>query len=113
MSDAVHPGLFTSLEMRVDDCDVVIYLLQCKLAFQRRQNSLSHPSNGTDTPPSEDESLLPSPKAPTQSMVLIIRPYDGFTSRLQKHENPRVLIEGPYGFTRPLHTFSSVLFVLS
>ena len=65
---------------------------------------------GSDTS-SEDESLLPSQKPSPSSMVFIIRPYDGFTSRLQTHENPRVLIEGPYGHTQPLHTFSSVLFI--
>lgn len=54
------------------------------------------------------------PKSP--SMTFIIRPYDGFTSRLKtlatKNISPRVLIEGPYGSAHPLSTFDHLLFVV-
>lgn len=61
--------------------------------------------------PSEDEALLCSSQKSTRSMVFLIRPYNGFTSRLQTHQNPRVLVEGPYGHTQPLHDFAHVLFI--
>jgi hypothetical protein len=53
-------------------------------------------------------------------MVFLIRPYDDFTSRLRdraaeqwpKAARPRILVDGPYGHTRPLHTFTRVVFVV-
>jgi NAD(P)H-flavin reductase len=50
-------------------------------------------------------------------MVFLIRPYDGFTSRLQQRCLLRptdlpVLIEGPYGHSEPLHTFPNILFIV-
>ncbi|KAI8942267.1 hypothetical protein NX059_000346 [Plenodomus lindquistii] len=67
---------------------------------------------------SESVALLSSSKAKTTSnLVFLIRPYDGFTSRLKSHclLNPKklhVLIDGPYGHTVPLPTFFNVLFVV-
>lgn len=68
---------------------------------------------------SESDALL-APKraaAPGPSMVYLIRPYDGFTSRLKKHcltrpKTLRVNIEGPYGHGAPLRDFSNILFVV-
>ncbi|KAF2641167.1 ferric-chelate reductase [Massarina eburnea CBS 473.64] len=80
----------------------------------------------------ESDSLLspPSSYESSPSLVFLIRPYDGFTSRLVKHasqsqlptslrvliEGPygqlRVLIEGPYGHTLPLHTYPNILFIV-
>lgn len=50
-------------------------------------------------------------------MVYLIRPYDGFTSRLKQHcltrpKKLRVIIEGPYGHSVPLRDYSNVLFVV-
>ncbi|PCD20928.1 hypothetical protein FGRA07_05080 [Fusarium graminearum] len=53
-------------------------------------------------------------------MTFLIRPYDGFTSRLRdtasaewpKNVSQRVLVDGPYGHTQPLHTFDNVIFVV-
>ncbi|KAH9866794.1 hypothetical protein J1614_008487 [Plenodomus biglobosus] len=67
---------------------------------------------------SESDALLARSKAKAASnFVFLIRPYDGFTLRLKSHclLNPkklRVLIDGPYGHTIPLHTFCNVLFVV-
>jgi predicted ferric reductase len=66
----------------------------------------------------ESDALLTSRASNTTSdLVFLIRPYDGFTSRLKSHcllhpKKLRVLIEGPYGHTVPLHTFPNVLFVV-
>lgn len=53
-------------------------------------------------------------------MTFLIRPYDGFTSRLRdaasaewpKNVPQRVLVDGPYGHTQPLHLFDNVVFVV-
>ncbi|KAF2996055.1 hypothetical protein E8E13_003439 [Curvularia kusanoi] len=68
---------------------------------------------------SESDALLaPQRKqSATSSMVYLIRPYDGFTSRLKKHcllrpKTLRVNIEGPYGHSVPLRSYQNVLFVV-
>ncbi|KAG9231306.1 ferric reductase like transmembrane component [Amylocarpus encephaloides] len=67
---------------------------------------------------SELDNLLDrSQLAPPSSLVFTIRPYDGFTVQLRDSAlaNPatlRMLIEGPYGETQPLHTFENVLFMV-
>lgn len=56
----------------------------------------------------------------SRTMTFLIRPYDGFTSRLRdtasavwpKNVPQRVLIDGPYGHTRPLHLFDNVTFIV-
>ena len=68
---------------------------------------------------SESDSLL-TPKRPVSSepsMMYLIRPYDGFTSRLKKHclthpKSLRVNIEGPYGHSVPLREYSNILFMV-
>jgi predicted ferric reductase len=66
----------------------------------------------------ESDALLRSRVSNTISnLVFLIRPYDGFTSRLKSHcllhpKKLRVLIEGPYGHTIPLHTYPNILFVV-
>ncbi|CZS91862.1 uncharacterized protein RAG0_02410 [Rhynchosporium agropyri] len=95
-------------------------------------------SLGTINPPSrvgspisqshniESASLLPpSPfpsaeTAPPATLNFLIRPYDGFTSRLRASAlrsgtsgtRQRVLIEGPYGETQPFRKYRNVLFVV-
>ncbi|KAG9241381.1 hypothetical protein BJ878DRAFT_578288 [Calycina marina] len=54
---------------------------------------------------------------PRESLVFIIRPYNGFTMRLKKATTPepaslQVLIDGTYGETQPFHTYGNVLFVV-
>ncbi|KAM5346155.1 hypothetical protein ACJ41O_009160 [Fusarium nematophilum] len=54
------------------------------------------------------------------NMTFLIRPYDGFTSRLRDaaesawpRKGPqRVLVDGPYGHTQPFHLFDKVVFVV-
>ncbi|KAG5664952.1 hypothetical protein KAF25_008686 [Fusarium avenaceum] len=56
----------------------------------------------------------------SRTMTFLIRPYDGFTSRLRdaasaewpKNVPQRVLVDGPYGHTQPLHLFDNVVFVV-
>ena len=70
----------------------------------------------------ESDTLLFAPLSSTgfsSSLVFLIRPYDGFTSRLAKcasrSQSPtslRVLVEGPYGHTLPLYTFPNILFIV-
>ncbi|KAF2819445.1 ferric-chelate reductase [Ophiobolus disseminans] len=65
---------------------------------------------------SESEALL-TPSTKSNNLVFLIRPYDGFTSRLQSHcllypKMLRVLVEGPYGHSEPFHLFPSILFVV-
>src|SRR5690242_8138157 len=77
----------------------------------------THRTNSVSS--SESDALLAprraEPSAP--SMVYLIRPYDGFTSRLKQHclsrpKTLRVSIEGPYGHSVPLRDYSNVLFVV-
>jgi NAD(P)H-flavin reductase len=67
----------------------------------------------------EAEPLLVSTTArqSTSALVLLIRPYDGFTFRLAQKaslgpRSLRVLVEGPYGHTVPLRQYQNVLFVV-
>ncbi|KAF1847286.1 ferric-chelate reductase-like protein [Cucurbitaria berberidis CBS 394.84] len=76
-------------------------------------------SSSLSTESTESDALLtPTTKAQSISnLVFLIRPYDGFTSRLKSHcllhpKKLRVLVEGPYGHTEPLHTFQNVLFIV-
>ncbi|KPM39373.1 hypothetical protein AK830_g7186 [Neonectria ditissima] len=54
------------------------------------------------------------------AMTFLVRPYDGFTSRLRDAAASswpgkaplRVLVDGPYGHTQPLHRFDNVVFVM-
>ncbi|SPJ75336.1 related to ferric reductase Fre2p [Fusarium torulosum] len=56
----------------------------------------------------------------SRTMTFLIRPYDGFTSRLRDAASAewpnsvpqRVLVDGPYGHTQPLHLFDNVVFVV-
>jgi predicted ferric reductase len=68
---------------------------------------------------SESDALLASTSSPSTppSLVFLIRPYNGFTSRLAhraaSHKTSlRVLLEGPYGHTVPLPTFPTVIFIV-
>ncbi|KZM23559.1 oxidoreductase [Ascochyta rabiei] len=81
----------------------------------------SRPSNHrTDSFSSSESDALLAPKSSTTlapSMVYLIRPYDGFTSRLKKHclsrpKTLRVNIEGPYGHSVLLRKFSNILFIV-
>lgn len=77
----------------------------------RTSSSLSNESSESDA------LLVPSAMKPSSGLVFLIRPYDGFTSRLKSHcllhpKRLRVLIEGPYGHAVPLQTFTNVLFVV-
>ncbi|KAH8724234.1 ferric-chelate reductase-like protein [Phaeosphaeriaceae sp. PMI808] len=65
---------------------------------------------------SESDALLTLTKTPS-NLVFLIRPYNGFTSRLKSHcrshpQRIRVLIEGPYGHSEPLHNFPNTLFIV-
>jgi NAD(P)H-flavin reductase len=81
----------------------------------------SRPStHRTDSSSSSESDALLAPKrseASGPSMVYLIRPYDGFTSRLKNHcltrpKTLRVNIEGPYGHSVPLREYSNILFVV-
>ncbi|KAH7346941.1 ferric-chelate reductase-like protein [Pyrenochaeta sp. MPI-SDFR-AT-0127] len=76
----------------------------------RSNSSLSTESN-------ESEALLRPSSTSKSDLVFLIRPYDGFTSRLKLRcllhpKKVSVLIEGPYGHTVPLHTFPNILFIV-
>lgn len=77
-----------------------------------------HRSNSTlSNESSESDALLTPESTSTSNLVFLIRPYDGFTSRLKLHcllhpKKLRVLVEGPYGHTVPLHTFPNILFII-
>ncbi|KAF1968416.1 ferric-chelate reductase-like protein [Bimuria novae-zelandiae CBS 107.79] len=77
----------------------------------------THRADSSDS--SESDALLQSATSSSNkpSLVFLIRPYDGFTSRLAKRAatcrtSLRVLIEGPYGHTVPLRTFQNILFMV-
>jgi predicted ferric reductase len=71
----------------------------------------------SDESTESDTLLIPSENSTPSNLVFLIRPYDGFTSRLKSHcllhpAKLRVLIEGPYGHSEPLHHFPNVLFIV-
>lgn len=77
----------------------------------------AHRAGSSDS--SESDALLQSTASPSKlaSLVFLIRPYDGFTSRLAKRAathrtSLRVLIEGPYGHNIPLRSFTNILFMV-
>jgi NAD(P)H-flavin reductase len=67
-----------------------------------------------------DEDVSQEIFSDSKTMTFLIRPYDGFTSRLRdtasaewpKNIPQRVLVDGPYGHTQPLHLFDNVIFVV-
>ncbi|KAF7556911.1 hypothetical protein G7046_g6172 [Stylonectria norvegica] len=71
-------------------------------------------SGANSDPTGDDSDIDPS------SMTFLIRPYDGFTSRLREtaaaswpRKVPvRVLVDGPYGHTQPFHLYDNVTFVV-
>ena len=75
-----------------------------------RTNSASSSESDTLLAPRHTEASGPS-------MVYLIRPYDGFTSRLKNHclsrpKTLRVNVEGPYGHSVPLREYTNVMFVV-
>jgi predicted ferric reductase len=63
--------------------------------------------------------LTPTSSLSTSSfnLTFLVRPYAGFTSRLRSHAllHPttlRVLIDGPYGTSLPLHLHANILFIV-
>ncbi|KAI4637352.1 hypothetical protein J4E83_000167 [Alternaria metachromatica] len=108
-------------------------------AHQSHPFTLAYSSKDTDNPPStplsplsarpehsrtssasttESDALLSSKASDASSnMVFLVRPYDGFTSRLKSHcllhpKRLRILVEGPYGHTVPLRSSQNILFVV-
>ena len=76
-------------------------------------------SRASSAEATERDPLLASTAATrtTPSLVFLIRPYDGFTSRLAQQASAgprslRVLVEGPYGHTAPLRQYRHVLFIV-
>lgn len=70
-----------------------------------------------DDPSESDTLLTPKTAITLQNLVFLIRPYDGFTSRLKSYSllhprSLRVLVEGPYGHKLPLRNFTNVLFIV-
>ncbi|KAL6704881.1 hypothetical protein ACN47E_007564 [Coniothyrium glycines] len=79
----------------------------------------SRATSFTSTQSNESDALLTfaSTNKKPSNLVFLIRPYDGFTSRvkascLSHPKKIRVLIDGPYGHTIRLYKFSNVLFVV-
>jgi predicted ferric reductase len=71
----------------------------------------------SDESTESDALLMPTTKVSPSSLVFLIRPYDGFTARLKSHclrrpKDLRVLVEGPYGHSEPLHHFPNILFIV-
>ncbi|KEY73918.1 hypothetical protein S7711_07761 [Stachybotrys chartarum IBT 7711] len=72
-------------------------------------------------PRSDDETDGLGGHGEKDAMTFLIRPYDSFTRRLREKAEEhgplaastvRVVVEGPYGHTEPLHRFKHVLFLV-
>ncbi|OAA58254.1 ferric-chelate reductase [Cordyceps fumosorosea ARSEF 2679] len=63
-----------------------------------------------------DETAEIKTDACSTSVDFLIRPYDGFTAQLrelaQEAKSFKVLVEGPYGTSHPLQTYSHVVFIV-
>jgi NAD(P)H-flavin reductase len=68
----------------------------------------------------DTEQTSAKPAADANFMNFLIRPYDSFTGRLQELTTKngqtaaalRMVVEGPYGTSQPLHKFDRVLFIV-
>lgn len=99
-----------------------VYVLNDSRPWESHPFTMAYASPGRDPANTETVSLLQGSTSavPAEysapSMTFLIRPYDGFTSRLKHlaktNSSPRVLVEGPYGMTHPLDTFDDVLFIV-
>lgn len=77
----------------------------------------SHHRTFSEESRESDSLLVPNTKKSPLNLVFLVRPYDGFTSRLKSHcllhpKKLRVLIEGPYGHSEPLYHSPNVLFIV-
>lgn len=81
----------------------------------------NHPfSLGAWTPSSKGENEgSNTDKNVGNKLIFWVRPYDGWTRRLrnqcrkaQAPIHPKLLLEGPYGHSEPLHTFNTALFIV-
>lgn len=99
-----------------------VYVLNDSRPWESHPFTMAYASPGNNPADMETVSLLQgsTPASPAEysapCMTFLIRPYDGFTSRLKAlaktNSSPRVLVEGPYGMTHPLETFDDVLFIV-
>ena len=97
---------------------------------EEEERKLSHSSSSSafsetscSSASSSYESLIHQRSSPevsaTRSLIFWVRPYDGWTKKLRnqclksstKTIHPRLLLEGPYGQTHPLHSFDTVLLI--
>ncbi|PHH72632.1 hypothetical protein CDD82_5874 [Ophiocordyceps australis] len=80
----------------------------------------SHPFTAVCVADSDRHSLCdqqtPLLECQRQALQFIIRPYNGFTRRLRdmavKGTKLRLVVEGPYGHSRPLHGYDHVVFIV-
>lgn len=124
-----RPGSYYYIHM-LDDMRYAHQSHPFTLAFvssDAKSPSTTSPADASSTPgasydlfgsSTESDTLL-SNGAPNSltNLVFLVRPYNGFTSRLRSScllhpRKIRALIDGPYGHTVPLETFASVLFVV-
>lgn len=100
-----------------------VYVLNDSRPWESHPFTMAYASAGGESTIGEASPLIPSATPPgpacgskAPSLTFLVRPYDGFTSRLRdmaaRKSSPRVLVEGPYGTTHPLHTFDDVLFIV-
>lgn len=81
------------------------------------QVPLLESDSSEDAVHSQDES---ADKTGVRNLSFLIRPYDSFTARLKelaaadwpRPASLRVLVDGPYGHSQPLHLFDRVIFVV-
>ncbi|RYP72046.1 hypothetical protein DL769_004533 [Monosporascus sp. CRB-8-3] len=111
-----HP--FTVASVRaLRDSDTLKDACQDREVVEEETALLPRTTTTEDSPRPVSERGGPHGAVPT--MNFLIRPYDSSTRRLaraaaasQPHPaSLRVIVEGPYGRTKPLHRFESVLFV--
>jgi NAD(P)H-flavin reductase len=113
-----HPFTLAYISSNTDESDTDTPLSSPTTS---RSRPSAHHTPSTDS--HESDSLLPSTSASPPSLIFLIRPYDGFTSRLQRlisstsssppdGRSVRVLLEGPYGSPAPLHLFHTTLFIV-
>jgi predicted ferric reductase len=111
-----HPFTLAYISSNTDDSDTGTPLSSSTTS---RSRPSAHRTPSTDS--HESDSLLPSTSASPPSLIFLIRPYDGFTSRLKSlisstisphGRSVRVLLEGPYGSPAQLHGFQTTLFIV-
>ncbi|RYP74410.1 hypothetical protein DL771_003077 [Monosporascus sp. 5C6A] len=112
-----HPFTVASVSTLSDSDTTKDTCQDCEVAEEETALLPCTTTNGNGPRPVSEQG---GPRRAAPTMHFLIRPYDSSTRRLARAAaaswphpaSLRLIVEGPYGHTKPLHRFESVLFVV-